>query len=253
MEQFSQMSTLGYITTIIVACFIFIILMWRGIKLGWGDKSILIGKKLESKFDSFKADIENQNAQKNFDENLQKALFKRAMLLDEALFADLTTSVKKLDPEVLKIFKPYVHCQFPTLAILDIVEDILMERVLYNNMKEKLTSDNNLSYLSKVENDLKDSYSNFYAYITGVRCGEVYPSWDDIKKDMRVVIVRWATKCAMLHIETVNKKIEMYKKSQDAFLTENLKNNAVLIPLEKNKKYLEKWNSTLNMLKGLKI
>ena len=253
MEQFADVSIFGYITIIVVAILIFIVLMVRGIKLGWGDKSILIGKKLESKFDSFKADIENQTAQKNFDENLQKALFKRATLLDEALFAELTTSVKKLDPEVLKIFKPYVHCQFPTLAILDIVEDILMERVLYNNMKEKLTSDDNLSYLSTIENDLKDNYINFHSYIVNVNCGESYPSWDDIKDDMRSIVFRWAIKCVMLHIETVNKKIVMYEKSQDAFLTENLKNNAVIIPLEKNKKYLEKWNEALNMLKAFKV
>lgn len=252
MEHFAEVSVFGYVTIIIIAFLIFVVLMWRGIKLGWGDKSILIGKKLESKFDSFKADIENKTAQKNFDENLQKSLFKRAMLLDENLFAELTTSVKKLDNEVLKIFKPYLHCQFPTLAILDIIEDILMERVLYNNMKEKLTSEDNLSYLSKIEDDIKDNYVNFYSHIMTINCGESYPSWEDVEKEIKALVFSWAIRCVTLHIETVNKKIDMYEKSQDAFLTENLKNNAVVIPLEKNKKYLEKWNEALHMLKAFK-
>lgn len=253
MQGFAEVSVFGYVTIIIIAFLIFVVLMWRGIKLGWGDKSILIGKKLESKFDSFKQDIENKTAQKNFDENLQKALFKRAMLLDENLFAELTTSVKKLDNEVLKIFKPYLHCQFPTLAILDIVEDILMERVLYNNMKEKLTSEDNLSYLSKIEDDIKDNYINFYSHIMLVNCGENYPSWENIEKEIKALVFSWAIRCVTLHIEAVNKKIDMYEKSQDAFLTENLKNNAVVIPLEKNKKYLEKWSEALHMLKAFKV
>ena len=153
---------------------------------------------------------------------------------------------------MLKIFKPYLHCQFPTLAILDIVEDILMERVLYNNMKEKLTSEDNLSYLSKIEDDIKDNYVNFYSHIMAANCGENYPSWEDVEKEIKALVFSWAIRCVTLHIETVNKKIDMYEKSQDAFLTENLKNNAVVIPLEKNKKYLEKWSEALHMLKACK-
>jgi len=67
----------GWIGIIIISLLIFTVLMFRGVKLGWGDKSIMIGKKLENKIDTFKKEIEIENIKKGHDETLQKMLFKK--------------------------------------------------------------------------------------------------------------------------------------------------------------------------------
>ena len=75
LETLVNMPVYGWIGLIIICILIFTVVMFRGIKLGWGDKSIMIGKKLESKIDTFKKEIEIENIKKNHDETLQKVLF----------------------------------------------------------------------------------------------------------------------------------------------------------------------------------
>ena len=244
----TNMPIYGWIGIIIISLLIFIILMFRGIKLGWGDKSIMIGKKLESKIDTFKKEIEIENIKKGHDETMQKMLFKKSMALDNYLVASLIKSVKKLDADVYNIFSPYVHCQFPSLAIIDIFEDVLMERVNFNNIKEKLQNDEREAYINTIVEDIKNNYTLFYVHLKALHCGENYPEWAVIEDEVKKLIKSWLAKVAQNYIDNVSKKIEMYKKYAKKFETDTFKKTAINFPLKKNKKYLEELNIAISKL-----
>ena len=141
-EALNGLNVAGWISISLIAILIFIVLMMRGIQFGWGDKSVAIGKKFDNKLDAFKKDIELENIKKTQDETLQKMLFKKSLCFDDYLEASLIKSVKKTESEVYQIFKSFLICQYPALCIVDIVEDALMERVHFNNIKKKIMSKN---------------------------------------------------------------------------------------------------------------
>ena len=100
MDFLANLSIAGWVVIAFIASLLFILLMVRGIKLGWGDKSIQIGKKLENKFDAFKKDIEIETMKKSHDEAKQKTLFKKCNELDLTLFANLHKLIKKMDEQL---------------------------------------------------------------------------------------------------------------------------------------------------------
>ena len=248
MDFLANLSIAGWVVIAFIASLLFILLMVRGIKLGWGDKSIQIGKKLENKVDAFKKDIEIETMKKSHDEAKQKTLFKKCNELDLTLFANLHKLIKKMDGDIYKVFEPYVHCQFPSLAIVDIFEDVFIERLYFNNMKLKLTVDNRKDYLDSVVYDIKSNYILFYMQLKSLHCGEDYPEWDVIKPEVEKLVASWAKKSMQFYIECVVEKIELYKKSSRKFETEEFRRIAVLQPLKKNKKYLEDLNKSISTI-----
>ena len=92
LEFINGINFMGCVSILIIAILIFILLMARGIQLGWGDKSVAIGKKFDNKLIAFKKDLEIDNIKRNQDEALQKILFKKSLGFDDYLEASLITS-----------------------------------------------------------------------------------------------------------------------------------------------------------------
>ena len=244
MNFINNMNIAGWVSITIIALMIFIVLMMRGIQFGWGDKSVAIGKKFDTKLEAFKKDIEIENIKKGQDEVLQKSLFKKCIAYDDYLEASLIKSVKKLDADVYQIFKAFLICQYPALCIVDIFEDALMERVHFNNMKTKLMKENRKAYLYLIVEDIKKSYSMFYEQLQNLHCGEIYPSWEKIESDVVLLVRKWLLQCVDCYIANVRKKIELYKKMKGRFSLEDTRKLATSLPLKKNRRYL------VNLLKA---
>lgn len=248
MDFLANLSIAGWVSIAFIATLVFVLLMVRGIKLGFGNKSIQIGKNLENKLDAFKKDIEIETMKKTQDEAKQKSLFKKCNELDATLFASLHKVIKKMDSDVYKVFEPYVHCQFPSLAIIDIFEDVFIERLYFNNMKLKLTQEYRNDYLASIVDDIKNNYFLFYRHLKALHCGESYPEWEQIKGEVEKLVVSWAKKSMQCYIECVVEKIALYKRSSRKFETEEFKKLAVIYPLKKNKKYLDDLNKSITSI-----
>lgn len=246
LEFINGINFMGWVSILIIAILIFILLMARGIQLGWGDKSVAIGKKFDNKLIAFKKDLEIENIKRNQDEALQKILFKKSLGFDDYLEASLIKSVKKLEGDVYKIFKSFLICQYPALCVVDIFEDALMERVHFNNMKKKLMKENRQDYLSSIVGDIKKNYIVFYEQLQNLHCGEVYPEWEKIEDSVVSVVKKWLLQCVDCYIVNVKKKIKLYKKTTEKFILEDIRRLATTLPLKKNKYYL------VNLLKAKK-
>jgi len=237
-EALNGLNVAGWISISLIAILIFIVLMMRGIQFGWGDKSVAIGKKFDNKLDAFKKDIELENIKKTQDETLQKMLFKKSLCFDDYLEASLIKSVKKTESEVYQIFKSFLVCQYPALCIVDIVEDALIERVHFNNIKKKIMSKNRETYLASIIEDIKKNYLVFYEQLENLHCNEKYPEWEKIEDEIRMLVKKWLSECIDCYIVNVRRKIKLYKKAKDKFILEDMKELATVLPLKKNKHYL---------------
>ena len=246
LDFMSSMNVAGWISITIIALLIFIVLMMRGIQFGWGDKSVAIGKRLDNKLEAFKKDIELERVRKSQDETLQKFLFKKSLSFDDYLQASLIKSVKSLEGEVYKIFKPFLLCQYPILCVADIFEDALMERVHFNNMKKRLMKENRSTYLKLIVEDIKKNYLVFYEQLENLHCGERYPEWEKIENDVTSLVQSWLLQCLNCYIANVKKKIALYKKTSVKFVLDDMRMLAAIFPMKKNRRYL------VNLLKAKK-
>ena len=238
-ELFKNLDLIGWLSITIIAFLIFIVLMLRGIQFGWGDKSVAIGKKLDNKLEAFKKDIELENIRKSQDETLQKFLFKKSIAFDDYLEASLIKSVKGLEKGVYKIFKPFLICQYPALCVVDIFEDVLMERVHFNNMKKKLMKENREAYQKSIVEDIKKNYLVFLEQLQNLHCGEAYPSWEEIEGGVEELVKSWLLSCVDCYVLNVKKKIRLYKKYSGRFLLDDMREGATTYPMKKNRHYLE--------------
>ncbi len=244
----SNISTAGWASIVTISFFIFIILMIRGIRFKYGDKSISIGKKLDDKLQTFKKDMEIETVKKEKDSALQKELFRKSLKIDEWCFANLLKIVKKLDAEVYDMIQSHVSCQFPALSILDIFEDVLTQRLYFNNIKKKLSSKYQKDYLDEILQDVKTAYGSFYLRLKQVPGNEAYPEWAIIESGVRDVLHIWAHRSLKAYMQCVRKKMSMYKKMASSFETEKMKVIAIDEPLKKNGRYFKLLKASLAML-----
>lgn len=247
-EFLHSLSPIGWAAIIIIAFMIFIVLMVKGISIGWGDKAIAIGKKMDNKLEAFKNEIEIENIKKNHDEILQKNLFNKCLVLDDFLFASLVQTVKKTELKVYNLFNSFLHCQYPASYVADIFEDVLMEKVNFNNMKERFTNNNRNEYIAEIIFEIKKNYLIFYEKLAGLHCGEQYPKWEEIEEGVKELVMNWVLECMNCYTENVIKKIKMYKRNEANFNLESIKKEACLYPLSKNKKYLAALKKAKNEL-----
>ena len=248
MEFVSNLSIFGWLAICFIATLIFVFLMLRGLKIGWGNKSVIVGKYLDNKLENLKKELEN-NQQKRYADTLrQKLLFKTTNEIDDILFTNLHKTVKKMDTMIYKTLEEYVNCPFPSLIIIDIFEDVLMERVYYNDMKHKLTGELREQYLKSIIQDLKDGYELFTMKLKKLHCGEEYPDWSTIMVVVEKLVRIWDIRSIKCYIEAVVHKINLYNKNIKNFETEEIKKQACADPLKKNIEYLQMLKKSLSTL-----
>ncbi len=107
MDFFKNPTEIGWIVIGFVSFLIFIIVMTRGFKLDVKNKSISVGKQIDSKLALFKKEEEQM-----------RNLFKETTKLDEHLTADERQSVRNLDGQIAEIFAPYFKSDMPLSFVI---------------------------------------------------------------------------------------------------------------------------------------
>ena len=248
MENLTYISTSGWVAISFISSLIFIILMVHGIRLGWGNKSIQIGKKLDDKLTKMREEIDSETQKRGHDKHLQLILFKQCEYIDERLFADLFTTIKKIETSVYNIFKPFLKCTYPSKTVADIFEDILLEHLHYNNLRQNLTGYQQTGYIEGIIEEVHQAYNFFFDELHALHCGEQYPQWTLIKDAVTEVVKKWAKKCLELHLKACGDKLNIYRQNEGQFETEMLKQQAIIEPKKKNEDYIKIIKSGLQNL-----
>jgi hypothetical protein len=231
-------SNTGWLVVAFIATLTFIVFMLRGVKLGIGDKNLIIGK-VDKKFDQFNKELQEKDAARLHDEELRKQLLKQSMAIDAHMTADLRKSVRTQENTAIELFAPYGHCVFPSISLVKIIQDELNERIDYNDIRTNLSGSNKTEYLKDIIKDIHHRYSTFLLRISKLTCGEQYPEWDAIKKNVESIISKWAAEAVKIEKLHIKQKIDMYEASKQDFKTEEQVKASILFPIEKNKKYLQ--------------
>ena len=233
MENLDKIPPIGWGVIALIAILIFIaliVVVRKGAVLGWGDKKI----------DSFKAEIDEQNKKRMEDEELRKALFRRSGEIDEKLKADERRVIRRLYEPIKNLFKANIKCELPALTAAEIIKDELLERVDYNNLKEKLTSKERHGYIQDILYNIEIDYKAFLLKIPRLPCGaENYPAWREIRPDLEKLVNSWADSMIEVMSIRIKEKIEMYESEKDKFILPEYKILCIDFPIKKNEKYLK--------------
>lgn len=230
----------GWIVILIIAVLIFIVLMVNGIRLGFGDKSLSIGGKLDRKIDGVKKELIDKANNTLHDEQLRIILYKKSITVDEHLNADLRKIVRRLDGKICSLLEPFSNSFFLSMGISEIIKGELNERIDYNNIREKLSGRERKEYLEDILSDIKDKYSTFLLHLLKQsRDINEYPDWESIEKSIRDLINNWEEEVISLLSHHIGEKIKIYINAKDDFKTAEYVENSITYPIEKNKKYLK--------------
>ncbi len=239
MDFLANISNLGWVVIAFIAALIFVVVMFRGIKLGRGDKHVFIGKQIDERLEAFKKEIEVNDLKRLHDEELRKSLHKRSLKIDEQLMADMRKKVRRIDIKVAKIFEAYKLTSLLITVISSLIKDELNERLDYNNVKVNLSLKEKKEYCLEILSDVKDRYNSFYANAGKLSAVHAIPEWEKIKVDIEKLIFDWGNDIVQALDTRIKEKIEMYKTEKPQFKTEKYIKNSITDPIAKNKKYIE--------------
>ena len=242
MQNLDKIPVIGWGVIALIAVLIFIALIAvirKGIAFGWGDKKIALGK-VDKKLDNFKAEIDEQNKKRMEDEELRKALFRKSGEIDEKLIADERRVIRRLYEPIKNIFKTNIKCEMPYITAAEIIKDELLERIDYNNLKEKLASKERRGYIQDILYNIEVDYKAFLQKIPRLPCGtEKYPAWYEIRLELEKLVNSWADSMIDAISIRIKEKIEMYEAEKDKFILPEYKTLCIDFPIKKNEKYLK--------------
>jgi len=236
----AHLPIIGWLVILTIAVLIFVLLMLRGIKIGFGDKNLSIGGRLEKKIDGVKKELEEKQEKTFHDEKLRIQLYKKSIHIDEHLNADLRKTVRRLDGKICSLLEPFSTSFFLSMGISEIIKGELNERLDYNNIREKLSGREREGYLKSILQDIRDKYSTFLIHLLTQSHGSLkeYPQWDDVEKPIKQLVTEWEKNVVGLLCSHIEEKVKMYEGAKNDFKTEEYIENSVTYPIDKNNKYL---------------
>lgn len=240
--------TLGIVA--ILAVFVLIILMLKQKRtLKIGDKLTIgtDGENLEQYINrqnaEFEAKIASNKAARLHDEILQRKLFRQSGIIDDAERADKRRIIRGIDAQFNTLFAPYANCKMPLLNLVEHLKDILQEKVDYNHLRSELSSSSKNICINDTLNKMRITYEVFMLHIPNLPCNkENYPAWHDIEKSVKAIVVSWADDMISIMNNRIKEKIALYEDAMDKFNTEEMRDEACIYPLNKNREYIRALN-----------
>ena len=246
MEQAGSIPLAGWIVIAFIAVLIFILLhkaIKRGVKRDVEDKSIIVGdleKNVDNRLEVFKADIEKKEKDRLHDEEYRKKLFRQSGEIDEKTKADERRVIRRINGTIKEIFLPFVKCEMPMLSVVELIKDVLQERVDYNCMRDRLTATERKGYITDILYFMEQDYKALLHKLPAVPCGtEQYPAWKEVSPQVERIVNDWADEMIRIIGRRIKEKIAMYKAEQSAFLLPEYKEICIDYPIKKNIGYLK--------------
>lgn len=244
--DFAGISTVGWTVIGFIAFLLFvflILLIRRGIKFGFGDKTLSVGQKKEvnEKLESLKREIDQKEKDRRHDEELRKELFRQATKIDENEKNDEKRIIRRLNVRIKNIFSQSLKCEMPLLSLIENIKDVYQERIDDNNLRNKLSLTERRGYLEDILTNIQRTYERFLLYVPSVPCNqEHYPKWAEVKPAFEKLTADWADCIVEILNNRINEKITMYEEAREKFLLDESRKNACDLPMEKNKIYLRR-------------
>jgi hypothetical protein len=146
--------------------------------------------------------------------------------------------IRGLDDKITSIFSKYSKCSFPSQEIYQFISDELFQRVEDNNLRNKFSTAEKNGYISDIEYKIKTKYETFLLRIGNLTCGESYPKWNTVSNDVHSMVEQWTDAEITILVDVIRNKLSMYDENSSRFSTDEYKDSAITIPVQKNMTYL---------------
>ena len=138
------------------------------------------------------------------------------------------------------MFAPYVKCNMPLLSVVELIKDVLQERIERNNMRKRLTVTERKGYISDILYSIETGYRAFMREVYAVPCNEEnYPEWKRIEPLIEKIVNDWADEMVRIIGKRIKEKIAMYTSEKESFLLDEYRESCIDFPIKKNKGYLK--------------
>lgn len=131
------------------------------------------------------------------------------------------------------------HCYFTLYEVSDTFKDALKAKIRRNNLKNKLQLSNRNLYVEQLVSIIQEEYNDVRMKAMSATCKDIYPDFNDIRKDVRVCIEYFFDRGNIIECLSCEKKIATYEQYVSQFRIKKLQEKYCKDPMEKNKKYLE--------------
>ena len=233
---------IGWIVIGLGLFLLFIVFMTRGMRAHIGDKSFEVGtgKLMDKKLAAFKSEQEKERQNRVSDKQRKEELFRRAAEIDENTKADELQALRRIKEPIRDIFSPYVKCNMPLLSVVELIKDVLQERIERNNMRKRLTITERKGYISDILYAIETGYRAFIREVHAVPCNaENYPEWKRIEPLIEKIVNDWADEMVRIIGKRIKEKIAMYTSEKESFLLDEYRESCIDFPIKKNKGYLK--------------
>lgn len=234
-DNVAAIPVIGWGVIALAVVLLFILLFFRGFKLKKGETEIGVG--LERTVDKR---INEKRAIELQDQGIRMMLFRCAAELDNEATAGMKRIIRRLDDSIYTMIQRYVRCEFPAIMIEDQIKSELFQRIDENNIRQRLSTAEKLSYIQEIEHDIRDRYTKFLFTLKNMKknCGEDYPAWEEIQPGIIGLLTQWADATIEEEVKLISKKIDLYENYAEAFELEEYKKSSIDEPLAKNRRYL---------------
>ena len=243
MEQLGNIPLAGWIVIAFIAVLAFILLMLHGVRLGFGDKVLAIGaagRIMDKKLAAFKSEQEKERHARMSDKQRKEELFRRAAEIDENTKADELQVLRRIKEPIREVFIPYVKCNMPLLSVVELIKDVLQERIERNNMRKRLTTTERKGYVIDILYHIETGYKTFIMEVHAVPCNaERYPEWKRIEPLIEKIVNDWADEMVRIIGRRIKEKIDVYTAEKGSFLLDEYRESCIDFPIKKNKGYLK--------------
>jgi hypothetical protein len=181
-------------------------------------------------------------ARKDEDVRLKENLKRFSDDVDHEIEADLYDLIEDMDVRIERVLLRE-HCYFTLDKFSAIVKKELYKRVRRNNLKEKLAEDSIDKYVDRALKNVEERYALFQAKIAGIKCGDTYSGFSDIKAAVRQELLNWAKEASNILVAGMKKKIAKYEDSKDSFKTSSARKFCCDDCIAKNNIYIERLTS----------
>jgi hypothetical protein len=205
--------------------FVVLLIVFNGITLKWGNKEFNFGgmrKKLSNKDD---------------DEDIKERLKKTMDGIDRDMENDLYDLNEEISDNARRIYTGI--CYFPSERLAMIIKSVLDRRVDRNNLVEKLSDGKRQSYILEIKKDVIEKYRYFQTMSEHSKCGDVYPSVEEVREKLNSLIDNWENRARFnVIIPRKLEKIGIYKTNKEGFKVPKYRQKFCLNKLKDNAGYI---------------
>lgn len=197
----------------------------NGFSLKFGEKEINIGG------------IRRLLAKKDEDNLLKESLKRFSDDVDHETSAELFDLIEDMDTRIEGVALSG-HCYFTHEKFINIMKNVLYNRVRRNNLRERLSVGNRDKYVERLLREMEEKYQLLQAKVDAMKCSDTYVPFPTIRDVIKKELYVFFDGAVGIIVSGYQRKIEKYESIRDQFKTHAARKFCCDDCIKKNRLYI---------------